>query len=377
MTYWATDKAGNRCVDSTVWFFVDIDAPATGISYEGSGYTSGDKVFVIPGASVILTASDEGSGVNYIEYSLDKRSYTHYSSPLKFTTGTHSLVFRAVDKVGNTEAEQSVTIMVDAITPTTRTDGDFSAVSKEDIVVGLVATDAESGVAGTYFRVLREKEKTGDFQPGASVTVEASLGDGNYTVQYYSIDRVGNTEKTKELKVRIDTQVAFALGFEGNPAVSSSKYLIVGKTEPSARIAIGIETVQVAADGSFSQEVGLKPGINKFVLEITDQAGNVKDQTVTITYNPPLASADWFLPLLVVVIIAGVVGGGAWFYMRGKKGERPTARASPARRPPPRTPPRPPVPPARAAQGRMPQSRSPQARILPPRAPPPVPPPTP
>jgi len=352
MTYWAIDKAGNRCEDGALWFFVDSDGPTTTINYEGTGFTSGDKVFVVPSTSVVLTAGDEASGVSYIEYNLDKRSYTHYSSPLKFTTGTHSLVFRAVDKVGNTGAEQSMTIMVDAITPTTRTDGEFSSVSKDDITIGLVATDAESGVASTYFRVLREKDRTGDFQAGNSLIVEASSGDWNYTVQYYSVDRVGNTEKTRELNVRIDTQVALTLAFEGTPSVSSSKYLLEGKTEPGAKVTIGIIDVQVSADGSFSQEVELKPGKNTLVLEVTDPAGNTRSQTVTVTYNQPVASADWFLPLLVVVIIAGAVGGGDFWYMRGNKGGRPPARAPPARGPP-RAPQRPPVPPARAPQPRM------------------------
>jgi hypothetical protein len=397
MTYWATDKAGNKGEDGLLWFSVDPDAPTTVISYDGPGFISGDKVFVTAATSVVLTSTDAASGVNYIEYNLDKRSYVHYSTPLKFTTGTHSLVLRALDKVGNTGAEQAVTITVDATAPATRTDGDFSTVSKDDITFGLVATDGESGVAQTYFRVLPEKDKTGDFQAGTSVTVEASSGDGNYTVQYYSVDRVNNAEKAKELKVRIDTQVALQLGFVGTPSVSSSKYLLEGKTEPGAKMTIGINDVLVSADGSFAQELELKPGKNKIVLDITDQAGNTRDETVTITYNQPVASADWFLPLLVLVVIAAVVGGAAFMFMRGKKGAKPTGRqpqgrrpAAPSRAPPARVPPTrqlpprapqaraPParVPPARAPPARPPQERMPQAKP-PARAPPSIPPPTP
>jgi hypothetical protein len=384
MTYWATDKAGNRGEDGTFWFFVDSEAPATVLSCEGPNFISGDRVFLTPAASVALTADDGGSGVNYIEYNLDKRTYTRYSTPLKFTTGSHSLVFRAVDKVGNAETEQSFAVTVDAATPTTRTEGDFSTVSKEDITMGLVATDAESGVAGTYFRVLREKDKTGDFQAGNLVTVEASLGDGNYTVQYYSVDRVGNTEKTRELKVRIDTQVMLKLGIIGSPIVKTATYLLEGKTEPGAKVIIGIVDAQVSADGSFSQEVELKAGKNTIHISVTDQAGNSREESVTVTYDQPVGSTDWFLPLLVVIIIAGVAGGAALLVLLGRKGGRPSSRAPDARIQSPRAPPgrppagrAPPVPPARLPPSRVPPPRGPQSRMPPPRAPPPVRPPRP
>ena len=370
MTYWATDKAGNKGDDGQLWFVVDSEAPATVISYEGTGFTSGDKVFVTVSTSVVLTATDAASGLNYIEYNLDKRSIVHYLAPLRFTTGTHSLVFRAVDKVGNTETEQAVTIIVDTLGPTTRTDGDFSTVSKDDIIMGLVATDLDSGVAQTFFRVLREKEKTGDFQAGTTVTVEASSGDGNYTIQYYSVDRVNNAEKVKELRVRIDTQVALKMAFEGTPSVSVSKYLLEGKTEPGAKITIGINDVLVSADGSFAQEMTLKPGKNTIHLLITDQAGNTRDEAVTVTYNQPVGSADWFLPMVIIIVVVAVVGGAAYMYMRGKKRAKPPTRPPQGRAPPP----------ARAPPARAPPARPlpvPPTRPLASRAPPRVPPPTP
>ena len=356
MTYWATDKAGNKCEEGALWFFVDGESPTTVMSFEGPGFISGDKMFVTAQSFVVLTATDTGSGVNYIDYSLDKRSFSHYSAPLKFTAGSHNLVFKAQDKVGNIELEQTVTIIVDTLAPTTRTDGDFSTISKDDITVGLAPTDLDSGVAQTFFRVLREKERTGDFQAGTTVTVEASSGDGNYTVQYYSVDRVGNTEKVKELKLRIDTQVVLTLGFEGTPSVSSSKYILEGKTEPGAKMTIGINEVAVSADGSFSQELDLKPGKNTIVLEITDQAGNTRDQAVTVTYNQPVASADWFLPLVIIIVVVAVVGGAAYMYMRGKKGAKPPAKQPQGRAPPP-------APPARAPPPKVPPTRAPPARV--------------
>jgi hypothetical protein len=360
MTFWCTDKAGNRGANGELWFFVDAESPSSFVSCEGPGHISGDKVYLTASTSVLLSADDSASGVDYIEYSLDKRSYARYTMPLKFTSGNHSLLFRGVDKVGNIETEHSVMVILDTTAPTTRPDWDVPTSSNADVTITLVAMDSESGVAGTFFRVVREREKAADYQAGTSITVAAGSGgseDGNYTVQYYSVDNVNNAEKVKELKLRIDTQVALHFGFAGEPSVSEKSYLLEGKTEPGSKVTVGIIDVQLAADGSFAHELTLNPGKNKVTVTITDPAGNIFTKVVYITYNEPIVSAGWFLPL-VVIIIFGAVGAGAFLYMRRKKGAAP------------------PVAPPRGKPGPQTQrARAPPRRAPPP--PPPIPPPTP
>jgi hypothetical protein len=353
MSYWSTDKAGNKGDAGSLWFFVDAEPPQTSFSCEGANRVVGDKAFVTTSTSIVLGAVDVGSGINWIEYNLDKRGFVHFAAPLKFSSGTHSLLYRSVDKVGNVETEKSVTVVVDTTSPNTGPEGDYSTVSNTDLTITLGVTDTESGVAGTFFRVVREKGKAGDYQAGNTVLIEAGSDgseDANYTIQYYSVDNVNNVERVKELKVRIDTRVALQLGFTNEPSVTDSSYLLEGKTEPGAKMTVGVNDVQLSADGSFAHELSLKPGKNKVVITITDPAGNALTKTVYITYNEPLTTVGWFLPLVIVVIIAAAAGAGVFIFKRRSKTPPPAKpRQAPARIPAtPRVrapPPRPPKPP--------------------------------
>ena len=65
------------------------------------------------------------------------------------------------------------------------------------VTVTLSATDALSGVASTWYKV--------DAGGWTLYTAAFSPGDGNHTVQYYSIDHAGNTENTKSVTIKVDT----------------------------------------------------------------------------------------------------------------------------------------------------------------------------
>ena len=63
--------------------------------------------------------------------------------------------------------------------------------------------------------------------------------------------------------------------------------LIKGKTETGAKVAINGKEVQVKEDGTFTLEVELKDGENKFEIIATDPNGNESKVTLTITKKKP------------------------------------------------------------------------------------------
>jgi hypothetical protein len=66
--------------------------------------------------TVALSASDPGSGVENIFYSVDGSGFEVYSSPFVIDDiGDHSLQFYAVDNLGNIEEKHSVIITVSSI----------------------------------------------------------------------------------------------------------------------------------------------------------------------------------------------------------------------------------------------------------------------
>jgi hypothetical protein len=66
------------------------------------------------------------------------------------------------------------------------------------------------------------------------------------------------------------------------------KATITGITEPGATLTINDEAVEVEEDGSFSYDVTLKPGNNKFVLIATDPAGNETRYELIIVRKDPI-----------------------------------------------------------------------------------------
>jgi hypothetical protein len=121
VTYRATDKAGNTSAPQSVSFTVvqtppqDTTPPTVMASLSGSQDANGDYVGSV---TVTLSASDAGSGVDRVEFSLDGRPYAVYSAPVTVNQpGRHMLSYRATDKAGNSSGTGSVTFGVVASGP--------------------------------------------------------------------------------------------------------------------------------------------------------------------------------------------------------------------------------------------------------------------
>ncbi|NWF29369.1 DUF1080 domain-containing protein, partial [Streptomyces sp. PKU-EA00015] len=77
-----------------------------------SGEKNSDGAYIAR-AEVRLSATDAGSGVERIEYSLDSGPYLAYTAPLVVDrVGYHTVLYRATDKAGNTSEAKSVAFSV-------------------------------------------------------------------------------------------------------------------------------------------------------------------------------------------------------------------------------------------------------------------------
>ncbi|MDQ8706287.1 DUF1080 domain-containing protein [Streptomyces sp. LHD-70] len=110
--YRATDKAGNAAAEKAVDFVVvappaeDKTPPET--SAEVDGTVDSDGAYVGK-ATVTVSAKDDDSGVDKVEYSLDGAPYVAYTDPLVVDrTGRHEVAYRATDKAGNTSQAREV-----------------------------------------------------------------------------------------------------------------------------------------------------------------------------------------------------------------------------------------------------------------------------
>ncbi|GGV82336.1 glycosyl hydrolase [Streptomyces griseoloalbus] len=201
--YRALDKAGNVSADKSVEFTVvaqpsdDTTAPETSATVDGEKNPDGAYIDM---ATVTVTASDTGSGVNTIEYAIGADgAWQAYTGPVMVhQAGTHTVRYRATDKAGNAAAEKSVEFTVVAAPPqdttppatgvtvegTRNSDGAYVG----DATVTISADDGHggSGVAGIEYSL--------DGGPYLAYTAPVVVDRaGRHTLAYRASDKAGNT----------------------------------------------------------------------------------------------------------------------------------------------------------------------------------------
>ncbi|MFJ9198730.1 OmpL47-type beta-barrel domain-containing protein [Streptomyces flaveolus] len=202
--YRAFDKAGNASAKKSVTFSVvapptdDRTPPETSATVGGEKNADGAYIDM---ATVTVTASDTGSGVNTIEYAIGADgAWQAYTAPVMVhQVGTHTVRYRATDKAGNVAADKSVEFTVVAAPPQDTTapvtgatvegtkNSDGAYVGRAKVTVS--ATDeGGSGVAGIEYSL-----DAGPYLAySAPVVVDRA---GAHTVAYRASDRAGNTSE--------------------------------------------------------------------------------------------------------------------------------------------------------------------------------------
>lgn len=112
------DNVGNRSQTYTVRGYIDNTPPEVLIVprrrmtvVQGDRYTAIDNRFVV-------RATDEISGVDEIQVSIDRQEYITYSEPVTFSeAGFHIIRARAVDRLGNMSRVVQLDFYIDVDTP--------------------------------------------------------------------------------------------------------------------------------------------------------------------------------------------------------------------------------------------------------------------
>jgi hypothetical protein len=199
--YRAFDKAGNVSAEKSAAFTVvapqsdDTTAPETSATVSGERDADGAYIDM---ATVTVSASDTGSGVNTIEYAIGSGAWQPYTAPVMVhQVGEHTVRYRATDKAGNVAAEKSVRFTVAAAPPQDTTPP----------VTG-VTVEGTKNSAGAYVNSARVTVTATDAHGSGVERIEYSLDGGPYlaysapvvvdragahTVAYRATDKAGNT----------------------------------------------------------------------------------------------------------------------------------------------------------------------------------------
>jgi len=125
ITYYSIDNVKNRTASKSVasalgnkQVYMDNRAPTTGISYSSPKFFDRDTLFINSKTNVTLRATDNASGVQQIQYTVNGGSQNTYNAPFQIPNeGNHSIKFKATDRVNNVEQEKESKVFVDNTPP--------------------------------------------------------------------------------------------------------------------------------------------------------------------------------------------------------------------------------------------------------------------
>jgi hypothetical protein len=212
VAYRATDTAGNTSDPQEVSFEVvqgsSEDATAPEVTAMLHGETNAEGAYV-GSAEVMLSATDEGSGVKSVEYALDGAAWTAYADPLRVDeVGEHTVSYRASDQAGNVSVPEAVAFTV---VPGQQDDTEAPKVSATvagqqradwtydgPVTVTVAATDTGSGLKSVEYSV--------DDRAWTAYTSPVEVDDvGRHTVRYRAVDAAGNVSTVGSTAFEITT----------------------------------------------------------------------------------------------------------------------------------------------------------------------------
>lgn len=303
--YRATDNVGNTEATRTLVLQSDGMAPVTSVAIGTPSFITSDGTqYVAPTTPVSLIAIDDAAGVQSIEVSIDSAAFAAYAHPLTFAEGSHMVMYRAVDSVGNIESVHTLTLKSDATPPQVSLDvstplyGGFVssatvfAISANDPI----SNDVTSGLKLTQYRV-----NGGPFTSGVQ---EFSLSgtDGIYDIDYQSVDNVDNATVLRSTRVVLDRMTPVTTANIGVPSsvvlgttyVTPATPISFAAVDPTSEApSSGIDFIQVSVDGGpfvhYITQLIFPEGQHTVLYGASDNVGNFEPiQTLEfISKSPP------------------------------------------------------------------------------------------
>lgn len=308
----STDNAGNEEGNKSVQFAIalpvvilDTAAPTTTAAIDPLSADGSNGWHVSP-VTVTLTATDDKSGVDSTQFSLDGAPWADYSAPVVVSSdGVHSFEFRSTDFAGNVEATKAVSFKIDTAKPNLTATVDPSASDGVNgwyvtaVNVTLATTDGGSGLAKTEYRI-----NAGSWTDYTDPIAVAS--DGQYAIEARSVDTAGNASDTVTKSVKLD-RVKPVTTASLNPAAPNgtggSYASDVTVTLTATDGGSGTARTEYRTDNGAWQTYSGTPivvsaaGTHTFDYRSADQAGNVEDvKSVSFTIDKSKAPQVFFNP---------------------------------------------------------------------------------
>jgi hypothetical protein len=250
---------------------LDTTPPVTSLRAFGDLGPSG---WYMTPVTIELQASDEGSGVAAIEYSLNAQEWMSYSAPFSIaTSGTTTVRARAIDHAGNVEAmpvQASFNVDVEAPVITIDSPEARTYLHSEVLTISFAAVDAGSGLAADPVGGL-----DGTLVSNGHAVSLLTLPLGRHHISVSARDVAGNATKvsvTFEVVATVESLIAAVNAFTASGSIdpNTAGALVAKLEEAQQAIARGNVTVGEHKLQDFINQVNVKAGRG-----VTVEAANV------------------------------------------------------------------------------------------------------
>jgi subtilase family serine protease len=304
------DWAGNLEELSSKVLRVDNIPPATTLSIGDPRYLVGGN-FVASSTPLTLLAVDGGVtpvGLDYTEYRLDGGNWKTYSSSFPLAgEGTHTLEYRSRDLLGNSEAVQSIQMVVDDTPPATAisigepkylTGGSFI---KSSTLLTLSAVDDGVGSNSTFYRLWG-----GSWSQWRDYSTSFNLAgrDGTWYVEFLSFDYLGNMEALQnETLILDDTPPVTTI----SPAVPFT----LAATDSGCGLNVTMYRIDSGSWTVYTGNFALSEGEHTIYYYSIDNLGNV-EQERSLVVRPPVEVEVNYKPIVALIFAVILLVAGIW-----------------------------------------------------------------
>lgn len=305
--YWSIDRAGNAEYQQTMIIKVDVDAPTTQAALAGTPNSDG---WYTSQAQLTLSATDAQSGVDSSYFTIDGGSTHPYSAPFNISSsGTHTILYWSVDRVGNVESQKSIIAKVDATAPSTQATLAGTAGGggwyTSDAQVTLSGTDNQSGVDNTFYKLDDGPQQTYSAPFNISVS-------GYHTIIYWSVDRAGNTESQKSMLIKVDSAAPSTTAQVSSTSwwdvwyLSPAQVYLNGSDGGASGVANTYYTIDGGATQTYTGTINISTGgVHLVNYWSVDVAGNTEAQkSVTVRVDSAAPTTQ---------ITMGGTGANGWY----------------------------------------------------------------
>jgi hypothetical protein len=210
--------------------------------------------------TVTLNATDGGSGVQFVRYSLSgaqNAPTVNSSNPALVSItaeGTTTVTYSAVDNFGNNETSKSFVVNIDKTAPVTTAGAtpmpNAAGWNQTNTTIMLNATDSGSGVQSVQYSLSGAQTSTGNGSNQVSVVITQ---EGTTTANYLAVDIAGNIESSKSFAVKVDKTLPVISGMPSGCTLTPPKHQLVQVATITASDALsGLAALTVTATSSES-----------------------------------------------------------------------------------------------------------------------------